>query len=48
MIQLLNVLLILFGLPAIVAPIAVVAFRELAPARTARFQPAFAGIGGFR
>jgi hypothetical protein len=43
---LLNVLLILFGLPALVAPLAVHALRELTPA--SRPRPAFALGGGWR
>lgn len=45
MIPLVNILLILFGLPLLVAPLAVHALRELAPARTAA-RPAFAMAGG--
>lgn len=44
MIPLLNILLILFGLPLLVAPLAVHALRELAPASPTR--PAFATAGG--
>lgn len=46
MIVLLNVLLVLFGLPAVVAPLATYVLRELAPSRTYGFRPAYAAAGG--
>lgn len=45
MIPLLNILLILFGLPALVAPLAVHVMRELAPASQPRRAFALAGGG---
>lgn len=42
---LLNVLMILFGLPLLVAPLAVVAVREVAPASADAVVFAFGGWG---
>lgn len=43
---LLNVLLILLGLPALVAPLAVVVFREVAPASQPWLKFVLADGGG--